>query len=65
MVPSDGIRDSGQNLKDRRFPLSINTHIFTVWVTEHRLPIEVVDSSSLPGHRPEQTSQCGPAQAGG
>ena len=48
MVPSDRTRDKGHNLEHRMFHLNIRKH-FTVQVMDqsHRLPREVVESSSL------------------
>ncbi|PKU47515.1 hypothetical protein llap_2157 [Limosa lapponica baueri] len=49
VVPSDRTRSNGHTLKHGKFPLNIRKHLFTVRVTKHwhRLPREVVESSSL------------------
>lgn len=49
VVFSDRKRSNMHKLKHRRVPLNIRKHFLTVRVTEpwHRLPREVVESSSL------------------
>jgi len=49
VVSSDRMRGNGHMLKNRRFPVNIRKHSFTVRVIEHwhRLTREVVESPSL------------------
>jgi len=49
VVPSDRTTGNVYNLKDRRFPLNIKKHVFTVRMTQHwhSFPRETVESPSL------------------
>lgn len=49
VVPSGRRRGNGHKLEHKKFHLNFSKHSFTVWVMEHchRLPREVVESSSL------------------
>ncbi|KAJ7401995.1 hypothetical protein BTVI_90427 [Pitangus sulphuratus] len=49
MVPSKRTRGNGQQLRHRKFHLSMGQNFFTAWATEHwnRLPREAVESPSL------------------